>query len=85
MFSFDRLGLSTLDVPEAVDCILANKVGNVPLMDVVCGENSSSKITMAFLHCSPGINVVSSNLSKFSSTSQAIPIRCLEWRGRGMA
>ena len=65
MISFDRFGLSTLDVPEAVDCILANKVGYVPLMDVVCGENSSSNITMAFLHCSPGINVISSNPNKF--------------------
>ena len=65
MISFDRLGLSNLDVPEAVDCILAKKVGNVRLMDAVCGENSSSNVSMALLHCSPGINVVSSNPSKF--------------------
>ena len=56
MISFDQLGLSTPDVPEAVDCILAKKVGYVLLVDVVCEENSLSKITTAFLHCSPGIN-----------------------------
>ena len=63
MISFDRLGLSSPDVPEAVDCILAKKVGYVLLVDVVCEENSSSKITTTFLHCSPGISVVSNNPS----------------------
>ena len=84
MISFDRLGLSTLDVPEAVDCILAKKVGYVRVMDIVCEKNSSSKITMAFLNCSPGINAVSSNPSKFSPTIQTIPFRCLRWTGIGM-
>ena len=63
MISFDRLGLSTPDVLEAVDYILSKKVGYVLLVDVVCEENSSSKITTAFLHYNPGISVVSSNPS----------------------
>ena len=63
MISFDRLALSTPNVPEAVDCILAKKVGYVRLVDAVCEENSSSKITTTFLPYSPAINVVSNNPS----------------------
>ena len=36
MISFDRLGLSTPDVLEAVDCILAKKVGYVRLINRHC-------------------------------------------------